>query len=379
MSSSSSSSASLKPPSRSSSCLRLSYTLILPILAAAALYRLDSFDPSPLPYHQIPHPFLTAPAQNGQLLRGAERIGFPDLQAPEDLVYDEETRFIYTGCADGWVKRVSVAEEAAVVEKVAFTGGRPLGLAKGLYGNWIVADVAKGLLNVTKDGNVELLATEAEGLPFALTDAVDVAKDGLIYFTDASHKYTFKNYLLDILEGKPHGRFLSYNPFTRSTQVLATDLYFANGVVVSPDQSHAIFCETVMQRCMKYHLRGSKRGTVEKFIEGLPGGPDNIHYNADGHYTIGLSTGASFIWNTLVKYPSVRKITAMYHKAVGLADIGREGGVMIVDKEGRPVAHYHDVKLSMSSSAISVGDNLYIGSVMYPYILRLNTTKYPAI
>ncbi|CAM8956344.1 unnamed protein product [Rhodiola kirilowii] len=367
-------------PSKSTTTALLPLAAV--VLSAAILYRLDSFDPSPLPLHLIPHPLLSAPLQNSHVLEGAEFIGRPDeLQAPEDLVYDEETGFIYTGCADGWVKRVSVGGKAddAVVEKVVFTGGHPLGLAKGLFGNWIVADVHKGLLNVTKEGTVEVLTTEAEGLPFGLTDAVDVAKDGMIYFTDASYKHSFENHMLDILEGKPHGRFLSYNPCTKVTEVLVRDLYFANGVVVSEDQTHAIFCETVMQRCMKYHLKGSKGGTVEKFIDGLPGGPDNIHYNNDGLYSIGLSTGASFTWNILLKYPSVRKITAMFHKSTGLPDLGREAGAILVDKEGRPTAHYHDVKLSLSSSAITVGEYLYFGSVGYPYILRLNTTKYPAV
>ena len=93
---------------------------------------------------------------------------------------------------------------------------------------------------------MELLADEAGGVKFKLTDGVDVAEDGIIYFTDASYKYQLKDFIWDILEGKPNGRFLSYNPTTKQTQVLVRDLYFANGVAVSPDQSSVIFCETVL-------------------------------------------------------------------------------------------------------------------------------------
>lgn len=104
----------------------------------------------------------------------------------------------------------------------------------------------QGLLNISRDGVIELLTDEAEGLKFKLTDAVDIGPDGTLYFTDASFKYNFKEHIMDFLEGRPHGRFLSYDPSTKRTQVLAKDLYFANGVAVAADQSFVIFCETAM-------------------------------------------------------------------------------------------------------------------------------------
>lgn len=91
---------------------------------------------------------------------------------------------------------------------------------------------------------MELLTDEADGQRFKITDAVDVAHDGMVYFTDASYKYSIKDVTWEMLEGKPHGRLMSYDPATRRTMVLVHNLYFANGVAVSPDQNHVIFCET---------------------------------------------------------------------------------------------------------------------------------------
>ena len=93
---------------------------------------------------------------------------------------------------------------------------------------------------------MELLVDEAEGVKFKLTDAVDIAEDGTIYFTDASYKYSLHEFLWDILEGNPYGRAMSYDPVTKETKVLAHDLYFANGIAVSPDQQYVVFCETTM-------------------------------------------------------------------------------------------------------------------------------------
>ena len=93
---------------------------------------------------------------------------------------------------------------------------------------------------------IKVLTDEAEGKKFKLTDGVDIAKDGTIYFTDASYKYDLQNYVHDHLECKPHGRLLSFNPDSGITKVLLKDLYFPNGVVVSPDQNSLIFCGTRM-------------------------------------------------------------------------------------------------------------------------------------
>ena len=99
---------------------------------------------------------------------------------------------------------------------------------------------------MTDEGKVELLADEADGLRFKITDGVDIAQDGIIYFTDASHKYSLKDFILDVLEGNPNGRLLSYNQATKQTKLLAKDLYFPNGVAVSPDQTYVVFCETFL-------------------------------------------------------------------------------------------------------------------------------------
>lgn len=89
-----------------------------------------------------------------------------------------------------------------------------------------------------------MLTEEAEGLKLKLADAVDVAEDGIIYFSDASYKYNIEQYIYDFLEGRPHGRLLSYDPSTKQTKTLLSNLHFANGVAVSPDQNYVIFCET---------------------------------------------------------------------------------------------------------------------------------------
>lgn len=96
------------------------------------------------------------------------------------------------------------------------------------------------------EGKVEVLTDEVEGRKLKFADGIDVAKDGMIYFTEASYKYNLSQFIFDILEGKPHGSLMSIDPVSRETKVLARDLYFPNGLQVSPDQNSVIFCETPM-------------------------------------------------------------------------------------------------------------------------------------
>lgn len=53
--------------------------------------------------------------------------------------------------------------------------------------------------------------------------------------------------------------------------------------------------ECCRRRCRKYHIQGKKKGSVEKFINHLPGMPDNIRYDGDGLYWIALATVLKFI------------------------------------------------------------------------------------
>ncbi|KAH7850830.1 hypothetical protein Vadar_003525 [Vaccinium darrowii] len=355
-------------------------SLLVPVLAAVILYQLDSFDPAPLPTHEFSGQPVFIPLQNPCLLEYAERVGVGELLGPEDLAYDPKLGVIYTGCSDGWIKRVAVNESAAdsVVENWVNTGGRPLGLVLEHDNDVIVADAVKGLMRVTGDGKLELLTNKAEGVEFRLTDGVDITDEGIIYFTDASSKYDIKETRWDMLEGRPYGRFMSYDPLTKETQVLVRDLYFANGVAVSPDQQFVVFCETFMRRCKRYYMQGEKRGSVENFIDNLPGTPDNVRYDGEGHYWIGLASGTSVVFYVAQRYPFVRKVMAIMEKYIGTPRT-KNSGVLAVDLEGKPLAYYYDPALTLITGGIKIADHLYCGSLLKPYIIRLNLTHHPAI
>ncbi|KAF4391224.1 hypothetical protein G4B88_016534, partial [Cannabis sativa] len=132
-----------------------------------------------------------------------------------DLAYENSTNggvIIYTCTTGGWVKRVRLNDVSRVSENWVNTGGTPLGIVLD-YNNdnlVFVTDSQKGLLSITKDkGEMKILTDEAEGVKFKLTAGLDVADDGIIYFTDSSSS---SHDQLSI-----NGRLLSYDPLTNQT------------------------------------------------------------------------------------------------------------------------------------------------------------------
>ncbi|XP_023540078.1 protein STRICTOSIDINE SYNTHASE-LIKE 6-like [Cucurbita pepo subsp. pepo] len=364
------------PPPSCSMPLALKITAVALVATAVVFYKLDPFDPASLPAEELSRAVEAVEECNGRMLQGAERVGVAELKAPEDFAYDSDLGLVYTGDSDGWLKRVRLNDSA--VEKWAFTGGRPLGVALGHDGSVFVADADKGLLKVSKEGVVETLTTEAGGLKFQLTDGVDVADDGTVYFTDASSKYRLHNFIFDMLEGRPLGRLLRYDPTTKTTELLVGDLYFANGVVVAPSQDFVVFCETPLRRCRKYYIAGDRKGSIEKFVDNLPGTPDNIKYDGHGHFWIGLATEMTSFWYLALKYPVIRKIMAITRRHGWRPNLEKNGGAVAVNLEGKQVGWYYDYGLSMITTGLKIKNHLYCGSFVFPGILRLNLDRYPA-
>ncbi|MCZ8528582.1 strictosidine synthase family protein [Alteromonas sp. PRIM-21] len=195
------------------------------------------------------------------------------------------------------------------------TNGRPLGLEYDNKGNLLIADAHRGLLIANAKGELKTLVNQVENTPVVYADDVDIAKNGKVYFTDATTKFAAKDHggtlsasLLEILEHKGNGRLIEYDPFTASSKVLIDGLVFANGVTMSHDQDSVLFNETGKYRVLRYWLNGPQQGSVEVVIDNLPGFPDNISQAAGGGYYLGLASPRSAPVDGLSDNPFVRKI-----------------------------------------------------------------------
>lgn len=52
------------------------------------------------------------------------------------------------------------------------------------------------------------------------------------------------DWYLDVLEAKPYGQLLKYDPSTKETSLVLDNLAFANGVALSRNEDYLVVCET---------------------------------------------------------------------------------------------------------------------------------------
>ena len=262
----------------------------------------------PVPFNPVAWTPPPAPALAGVYAPNSELAKIVRLRIdgnkPEDVAFDAQDR-IYCGDDAGHIFRFQ--PDGTKPELFAETKGRPLGLIFDAAGNLIVADAVVGLLSIAPNAQVTVLSTEADGVPYRCPNDLDVAADGTIYFTDSSYKFRLTEIRADLLEHQPNGRFLSYDPKTRQVKVLLRDLYFANGVAVSPDQSFVLINDTGTYSVRRYWLKGEKAGQSDVFIDNLPGFPDGISSNGKDTFWLALNRRLPAV-DWLMPHPFLRKI-----------------------------------------------------------------------
>lgn len=311
---------------------------------------------------QAPQPEpMTGPFSPNEQLESAELLAQNEVYGPEDTTVDADG-VLYTGTQDGWIARV---HPDGRVENWLQTDGRPLGMVFDREGNLIVADAWKGLLSIAPDKTVTVLTREAEGLPFRFTDDVDIAPDGRIYFTDASSRFNHSEYTLDLLEMRPHGRLLRYDPETGKTRVLLRNLHFANGVAVSPDGEYLLMSETWKYRILKYWIGGRDPGTTEVFADNLPGFPDNLAVDGDGRFWVAFPTPRNPQIDSLHTRPWLKDLLAKLPEAIR-PKAEEYGFAAAFNERGEALTSLHDTDGKHLQEITSVNPHngvLYFGSL----------------
>lgn len=324
-----------------------------------------------------------APALEGDYavntaLAAVERLGEGVGPKPEDIAVDDQGR-IYGGFEDGRIMRWDAAAQHP--EVLANTGGRPLGMHFDATGNLIVCDSYKGLLRVSPEGKVEVLATEHGGVPFGFTNDVEIAADGTIYFSDASHKFGQIQFMEDLIEHGANGRLLAWHPDTKQTELLLDGLHFANGVAVDSGQQFVLVNETGSYLVRKYWIAGPRKGDHEILIDNLPGFPDGISSGANGVFWIAIASPRNPLMDKLGPKPFLRKVVMRLPAFLRPKPL-RYAFVLGIDAEGKVIHNLQDPDGTYApiTSVQEHGGKLYFGSILESAFGRINvpTPKDPA-
>ena len=260
-------------------------------------------------------------------LAGLRMIDLGGEEGPEHVALGPDGR-LYAAVAGGRVLRMN--PDGTDRQVFADTHGRVLGFDFDAAGDMLAADALAGLLRISPDGKTEVLADRIGDAPIVFADAVVIAPDGQVYFTDASTRFgaaawggTFEASVLDIIEQSATGRVLAYDPATRKTRLVARGLSFANGLALSGDARRLLVVETGRYRvwslpadAAELDVSGGPVGEARVLLDNLPGYPDNLMRGADGRIWLGFTKPRSRLVDALSGLPSLRAVTLRLPRAL---------------------------------------------------------------
>ena len=271
------------------------------------------------------------------------QVWIGSVNGPEAIAFNEQG-FMYTTNEDGRI--IVIPNNGSEPYDFVQTEGRPLGLKFDAQGNLIVADAYEGLLSIDVAGNITILSTEFGGVPFLLTDDLDIASNGIIYFSDASSVNNLENSSNDW--GQPNGRLLAYNPSTSETILLLDGLYFANGVALGPNENFLLVNETSLGHIRRYWLAGPNVGQTDIFSNIYENigwvYPDNITFNGDSIFwcatfngpLLALDTTGHIIYQlnfdnslmnentSVIQYDNILYLGSLHEPHLGIVQIPEE-------------------------------------------------------
>ena len=268
---------------------------------------------------------------------------------------------LYTGLEGGDIMQRNDASEWT---RVGTTTGRPLGIRTDEQGGLWIADSIKGLLHMTPEGRVTILADAIGDEPLRFVDDLDVQQNGQIWFSDASERFDYRQVALDFFEGSRTGRLLRYDPLTKKIDVMMSGLFFANGVTLGPNEDYVLVNETGMGRVHRLWITGERAGERDIFVDALPGTPDNIRFDGVDTFWIAMPSLRASI-DALATLPRLRAVLSLLPLPLLEAAAQPATFVIGVNLEGEVVHNLQDQNnpFHYITGATPCGGNLYLGSL----------------
>jgi len=314
----------------------------------------------------------TAYAVNDKL-SVAEPIGLGVVDGPEDVILDSDDN-LYCSSRDGEVIRF-FAPDYQRSEVFVHIGGTTLGLAFDREENLLVCVGGMGLYKVSPDREVTKLSDETNRSLFSiiddsrmrLADDLDIARDGRVFFSEATIRYDMHDWIVDALEARGNGRLICYDPKDDSSRTVLSNLQFPNGICMVPDGQSLLFAETWGCRISRFYFDGPRKGKVEPVIPDLPGYPDNINRASDGTFWCGIIGMRAPAFDLAQRMPKFRRdMVSRIARDEWLYPNMNTGGVVKFDLDGNIVSSLWDIDGERHPQVTSMREHkgyLYLGGI----------------
>jgi len=328
-------------------------------------------------------PDLIGKLAENELLRATEWIKLDGWYGPEDIAIDKQGNLyagVHVGKTDFSDGKIIKVDTTGHISIFADTGAWVTGLHFDKNENLIACDQKRGLISVNKKGEITILTSEdEEGNKFLFPNDVDIASDGIIYFSDTSSKVPFsmQNARKIVFEVKPDGGLYSYNPQTKRVKTLVEGSFFANGVAVSKNDDFVLLVDLAKYRVRRHWLKGDKAGQTDIFIDNLPGFPNGISRRKDGSFWVGFTTRRNDLLDKIHPKPFIKQLI---HVLPQWMQPKQEafGMIMHLSETGEILKIYYDTSgkyVPEASSVEEYNNNIYIGGDLTDHIGKYKLGK----
>ncbi|TDL99755.1 MAG: hypothetical protein C4K58_00430 [Flavobacteriaceae bacterium] len=239
-------------------------------------------------------------------ITGEPETIYPEIAGMEKAKIDEGILKVIG--RDGFYREYSLAQKKEI-KKIELPYKHIDGYdiwADVLYG----ADMNEGLvkINLKNPAEHEVLVSHFGGRKLVFVDDCIVAKNGDIYFTNASEVFGADKTTLETLAMNPTGDILRYNPRIKTCKMILENKYFPNGLTLLEDQQSLIFTETLSRSVKKVHVgEDTDFGKVFPLATGLPSYTDNVFEDEKGNFWVGLPAQNDPMVSALKNFPKVRE------------------------------------------------------------------------
>ena len=313
------------------------------------------------PVAWVPPPAPEGDPETNNYLSDSRLIGEELLFGPEDVVAGPDG-WLYTGTIGGHIYRLGPASRDVIRWVTLPDAARVGGMEFDANGNLLACAIDAGVVSVSPDAAVSVLVDHVQGRPLTTPNDLDVAPDGIIYFSELSSKRPLNiDAPEEFFEHRPRGTLYSFDPATRSVQVVLDGLYMANGVAVSPAGDFVLVAENANFAIQRVWLDDS--GRAPDTFAHLPGVPDNLTFGDSGLLWLSI-VPTSAILNVLAPRPFAMKV---FYRLYTLIDppLPTYSQVLAFDSAGNLIHNLQDPSgeaVGLITSVLEHEGMLYLGA-----------------
>ena len=206
-------------------------------------------------------------------------------------------------------------------------GSIPNGVTMDRQGNLVYCDLGKqAMMRVTQSGQVSMIADRVETLALTLPNFASYDAEGNLYVSNSSTR-DIKTALAEMAKPEPNGALVPIRPDGRS-EIVATDIYLANGTAIDPKEEAVYVLESTRNDCLRIAIK--KDGTFGKpeiYSKDFPALPDGMAFATDGTLFVTLPAfnpaGKMAPAHQIIQVDTNGKWTTLIDDAGGRSSISR--------------------------------------------------------